>query len=262
MEGERLIAEANGPLLYSIRLKAVFSVALLLCLFVVGCANTCIVGFSNPPNATVGVVVSNPPPPCPLPVSKSSTNVVVHLVRSCESCSPSNRIERVFLALEGIALHSQSSPMGAWSEWQELFPGWESHPRPVDLVKPISGGLASESLGASAPIPTGIYDQIRVRFVSSRSDDPPVANACGELGWNCLVMADGRIHPLLFNPGAAELRISSEKLSGGLLFTPSDSDGELLIELAPVWSITASWDEGVRFHPFLTGSARVSTTEN
>jgi len=130
----------------------------------------------------------------------------------------------------------------------------------VDLMTPNSSGLAGESLGASAPIPSGIYDQVRVRFAWSRSDDVPVRSACAELGGNCLVMADGRVHPWLFNSGASELRISSEKLSGGLLFIPSDS--ELLIELTPVWSITASLDGGVEFHPYLTSSARVSRAEN
>jgi len=109
-------------------------------------------------------------------------------------------------------------------------------------------------------IPAGIYRQVRLRFVpneSSTDDRLPEKNARASVEFNCVVMADGRIRPLLFDGAASELRITSNRIESASLFIPPDIGPDLVIELKPVWAWFSSADEGLRLLPPLTGNAKV-----
>jgi len=119
-------------------------------------------------------------------------------------------------------------------------------------------------LGEIVTVPAGIYRQLRVRFVPNQpmtDDRLPEMNACESAGFNCVVMADGRIQPLLLDGRSPELRIMSDRIEGASLFTPPDTDTDLVIELKPVWVWFSSADGGVRLLPALTGSAKVGRVE-
>jgi hypothetical protein len=92
-------------------------------------------------------------------------------------------------------------------------------------------------------------------------DRLPEKNACGSAGFNCVVMADGRIQPLQLDGRSPELRIMSDRIEGASLFTPPDANTHLIIELKPVWAWFSSGDEGVRLLPALTRSAKVGRIE-
>ena len=113
-------------------------------------------------------------------------------------------------------------------------------------------------------IPAGIYRQVRLRFVPNQpatDDRLPEKNACGNWRFNCVVMADGRIQPLLLDGGSPDLRITSDRIEGASLFIPPDTNTYLIIELKPVWAWFSSADEGLRLLPALTGSAKVGRVE-
>ena len=113
-------------------------------------------------------------------------------------------------------------------------------------------------------VPAGVYRQLRVRFLPdplAAEDQLPEKNACGNTGFNCVVMTDGRVQRLQLDGRSPELRIMSDRIEGGSLFLPSGTDSDLVIELKPVWAWFSSTDDGVRLLPALTGKAKVGRIE-
>lgn len=136
-------------------------------------------------------------------------------------------------------------------------------PVQVDLVKDTADWSARELLGEIVTVPAGIYRQLRVRFVPNQpitEDRLPERNSCGSVGFNCVVTADGRVQPLQLDGRLPELLMMSDRIEGGFLFIPPDTDSDLVIELKPVWGWFSRSDEGVRLLPVLTGSAKVGRT--
>ncbi len=108
----------------------------------------------------------------------------------------------------------------------------------------------------------GVYQQVRLRFVANQlatSHQLLEKNACGSPGFNCVVMADGQILPLLLDGDLPELRVTADRRTS--LLIPPDADTDLVIELKPIWAWFSFADEGVRLLPALTGNARVERVE-
>jgi hypothetical protein len=163
------------------------------------------------------------------------------------------------VTLRGVGLHPKADAGEESLDWQEIFPELEKHPRQIDLMKATTNGPAVESVVGAAAVPAGIYDQLRLRLVpdpEGPEDQLPLKNECGALGFNCVIMADGRIQAPRFDGDASELRISSKALTDHIVVIPLDGEGELLIELTPVWSMGASLTGELRLLPVLTGRAR------
>jgi hypothetical protein len=96
---------------------------------------------------------------------------------------------------------------------------------------------------------------------TATEDRLPERNACGGVGFNCVVIADGRIQPLLLDAGSPKLLITSDRMEDGSFFIPSETETDLLIELKPVWALFSSADEGVRLLPTLAGSVKVKRVD-
>jgi len=237
-----------------------FPCVLLLSFLTAGCANSCLVAVINPGGTVIGVTASNLPLACPPPIKKASVKVLANVTTLCEACSASNRIQGLFLTLGGIELHAKASALGDSSEWLELFPDLEKRPRQVDLMSEGRDASPLGLLGESTAVPAGIYDQVRLRLVPNNSDAEALfltGNACGESGFNCMIMADDHVYALQVASEGQEPRIASRALPSGLLFISPDENQELLLQLTPVWSTIGSFPDPVRFLPVLTGTAQV-----
>jgi len=240
---------------------AVPSLLALLSVFLTGCTNACFVVVSNPPTGTIGVVAGNPPPACALPKANAAVRLVVHVNRLCEFCSESNRIQSVLLSLRGIDIRSRANAGGDSSEWQELLPQLERQPLQIDLPNESMNGRPADSFAERVPIPAGLYDVVRIRFAPNQPGaadaDVPSRNACGGVGPNCLVMADGRIAPLVFEENTFEASFAPDTTADGVLLVLPGSESELLIELTPVSSIGASVGRVAPFFSLLPNRTRV-----
>lgn len=215
---------------------------LFLAIALAGCRNTCFVFTSNP-GAVVEVKTGNPPPACRLSKANAAVGVSMHAAASCEACSPSGRIEHIFVSLRGIELHRSAIADDASAEWQELAPQLAQRPLQVDLMKGTEDASAAPRLGERALIPAGEYRQVRLRFVANQpaADEPiPQRNACGGVGFNCVATADGRIRTLIIAGAASQTRITSDTISGGFLFVPPESNAEVAIELGTFWTLANS----------------------
>ena len=241
-----------------------FPAALLFAVWLTGCNNTCFTFTSNPPTGTIGIKASDPKPTCTLTTS-GAVRLTVQTVPMCSSCSESGRIQHIFVSIRGIEVHPSTTADDDSPDWQELLPSeFVKQPLQVDLVRSTTDRRVREPLGEIVAIPAGIYRQVRLRFVPNQletEDQLPEKNACGSAGFNCVVMADGRIQPLLLDGSSPELRITSDRIEGASLFVPPDTNTYLIIELKPVWAWFSSADEGVRLLPALTGNAKVDRIE-
>jgi hypothetical protein len=243
--------------------KLPFSTTLLFALWLVGCNNTCFTFTSNPPTTTIGIKASDPSTACTLTKANGTVRLGVQTVPVCSACPESVRIQHIFVSIRGIDVHSSSTADDSL-DWQELAPQLAKQPLQVDLVRGTADQGAMELLGESVVLPAGAYRQVRVRFVPNppaTDDRVPEKNACGNAGFNCLVMADGTVQAFLFETASAELRITSERIVGGFLLVFPDTESELVIELKPVWSWVSAVNKGVRLVPALTGNARVARVE-
>ena len=246
--------------------NSTFGPVLLFAVWLTGCNNSCFNFTSNPPTGTLNVKVSNPAPTCTLTKATGAIRLTVKKIPICSSCLESSRVQHIFLSIRSIEAHPNTFVDNDLPDWQELLPPeLVKQPLQVDLVSDPADQGAREPLGEIATVPAGTYRQLRVRFLPNQpmmDDRPPETNACGNTGFNCVVMADGRIQPLLLGSAAPELRITPDRIEGGSLLVPPDTNTDLVIELKPVWAWFSSADEGVRVLPTLTGSASVGRVES
>jgi len=236
-----------------------FCAALLFAVWLTGCNNTCFTFTSNPPTGTIGIKVSDPKPTCTLRTG-GAVRLAVQTIPMCSSCSESGRIQHIFLSIRGIEVHPSTTAEDDSADWQELLPPeLVKQPLQVDLVGGTADRIAREPLGEIVTIPAGIYRQVRLRIVPNQLETNArllERNACGTVGFNCVVTADGRIQALLFDGASPELHIASDRTEGASLLIPPDTDTDLLIKLKLVWTWFSSADEGVHLVPVLTGSAK------
>lgn len=225
-----------------------------------GCNNTCFTFTSNPPSGTINIKAGDPKPTCVLTTAKGAVRVLTHTVSTCSSCSASTRIAHIFVSLRGIEVHRSAIADDASPDWQELMPQLPVQPLQFDLVSAAASREARLPLGEGVTISADAYRQLRLVFVPNQptSDDPvPQKNACGGAGFNCVMSEDGRTYPLQLDGAPPELRITSERIAGGFLLIPPDSNSNLVIEFNGAWSLMSFVGEGVRLHPVLIGSASV-----
>lgn len=236
-------------------------VALLFVVLFGGCNNSCFTFISNLPAGTTGTKTSDPSPVCKPTTVNAAVRVQMDTEPVCSSCIGPAQVQHIFLSIRGIEVHQRTTADEDSPDWQELLPvETEKRPLQVDLVRGSTAWGAQELLGGLMAIPPGIYRQVRLRFVPSPSapeDRLPERNACGGVGFNCVITADGRVRPLLLDRVSPELRITPDSIEGTSLLIPSGTEAVLLIELKPVWALFSSADEGVRLLPVLTGSVKV-----
>jgi len=242
-----------------------FRVASLFVVGVTGCNNTCFTFTSNPPTGTIGITVSDPSPTCTLVKANGAVRVQLVTEPPCNSCAGSGQVQHIFVTIRSIEANSSTTAHDNSPDWQELLPpNSVKNPLQVDLVRGAADQSVRKSLGGIPLFPAGSYRQLRLRFVPNQpatDDRLPEKNACGSGRFNCIVMADGRILPLLIDGGPPDLRITSDRIENASLVIPSDTNTDLIIELKPVWAWFSSADEGMRLLPTLTGSAKVRRIE-
>jgi len=140
------------------------------------------------------------------------------------------------------------------------MPLLQGEPLQFDLVTAAVSRGAGRPLGEGVTIPADAYSQLRLRFVPNQptSEDPvPEKNACGDTGFNCVVLEDGRTYPLLLDGAPPEFRLTSKRIAGGVLLIPPDSNSDLVIDFNLAWALSSFVGEGVHLLPVLISSASV-----
>ncbi|HEY2117770.1 MAG TPA: DUF4382 domain-containing protein [Candidatus Acidoferrum sp.] len=224
-------------------------------LFAGGCNNSCFVGVINPPNNSLTVVASTPPPVCSLSQTMTAVKVVANMVPSCANCAASQQVSHVYLYLSGIELHPGTVADENSLDWQELAPDLAKQSRLVDLAGEPASHAFAMPFEVTGHVPAGTYYQLRLRLspaVTSRSQsaESAGANPCAASGHaSCLVNADGNVHALQAVDGHEYMSV---QLNSPLDVRPGRLN-QIDMQLRPEWSLRKTSAGSVELAPFIQG---------
>ena len=222
----------------------------------IGCGNSCFVGFFNSGNGSVIVKTGNSPPVCSLTQANGAMGVIMLKSPVCETCTAAARVEHVFVTLRSIQLRQSAMHDTDSADWLEIASQLANEPRQIDLI----GNSTTEILVENAIVPAGGYREVRLQFFpDSPANDEKLAveNACGEKRWNCIIMADGHVEPLRLPGDVPELLITVRGLENDSFAVLPDSRMDLQLSLEPHQVAYSSSTEGWKLQSVLVGRATV-----
>jgi hypothetical protein len=244
-------------------LRKVSPSLLLLCLALSGCGASCYSGFWNGNGS--GVAVSNSS--CPFSPATGSVNVQMSTTSAIlASPIPSpHAVRHIFITLRGIDAHPSKLADGDSPGWRELAAGLASHPVQLDLLARKDDSRSQSFDGranVSATVPADEYRQLRLRLMPlhpSPEDTVPENNACGNVGWNCIVFADQSISPLDFESFSVKSQWSAERSNDPLFRVLPRELVHLDIQLDAASSVLFTSNAPARFLPVFTVTSRTSS---
>jgi hypothetical protein len=228
---------------------AYFFATLLFCLTVVGCDNYCFVFVSNPGGS---ISTSSNTPSCQLNTATGTVRLRVTPTPSAEATPKS--IQHIFVTLRGIEATPSAIPGDDSSNWRELAPKLATQPQQLDLLAQCADSCQQNTFDDVA-VPADAYRQIRLRLSPNQpatDESVPEQNACGSVGFNCVVTADGGIRPLVLDNLSSQFQISSSHISGGFFRVLPNTAINLKIEFSPQSTLIFSADDPVRLVPIFT----------
>ncbi len=243
----------------SVFVSGVICAGLLVWLAVAGCNNTCVSFTSNPPTGTLQIKVSDSKVTCTLSRANGTVQVQIGTSPMPSPTLGSSSAQHIFVSVRGIDAHTSTVADDDSPDWQALAPQLARQPVQVDLMARPDPCAASPF--SEAVLPAGVYRQIRLRFVPNQpatGERVPEVNACGSVGFNCVVRAGGSIQPLVLDGAAPQLRIAPGKIPGGSLLVLPDTVNAIPIEFNANLSLALPAGDAVRLVPVLTAARRAA----
>jgi hypothetical protein len=232
-----------------------FFTTLLFCLSLLGCSNYCFVFVSNP-----GGSISANTPSCQLNTATGNVRLRVSAAPTSSTEAALPAVQHIFVTLRGIEALPSALPDNDSPDWRELAPKLATQPEQLDLLAHSADSCERSTFGDVA-VPADAYRQIRVRLSPNQpaTDEPvPEENACGSVGFNCVVTPDGRIRPLALDPVSSQFQISSDHISGGFFRVLPETALNLEIEFNPQSTLIFSADDPVRLVPVFNAEPHAS----
>jgi len=238
--------------------RGLLAAGLLFWLTASGCKNTCVSFRSNPTTGTVVIVVTDAKRTCTLSQANGTVRLQVGAAPMSSAGAGPSSIQHIFVSLRGVeanpsAIAGENSP-----DWEGLAPKLAQQPMQVDLMARAADSCAPGPFGEVA-VSAGTYRRIRLRLLPNQlatSEPVPERNACGRVGFNCVVTADGRIRALALDGATPELHVSSEHIAGGLFLVLPDGATDLAIEFNAYSSLAWPAGDAVRLVPVFTAAPR------
>ena len=199
---------------------------LLLCLTIVSCGNSCVIGVFNP-NGTIIVAGGN----CNMQTGNGTMAVRAAVAPAPEGVPSSAFLQHVFITIRGIEANPNSISDDDSPDWVEIAPNLARHPVQVDLMSASVNSCESNALSRSV-VPANVYRQIRIRLAPDHlvaGESAPVENHCGEIGFHCVIVAGGEMRRLAWNSTTPNLHISSKSISGDGINLLPDSETNITI---------------------------------
>jgi Domain of unknown function (DUF4382) len=203
-------------------------VCVFLCLLLAGC-NTCVDIVSNP---GLGVVTVTNPSGCSVPATKGNLRPRINLSRALAEIPSTMR--HIYVTLRGIQANPNASADDDSPGWVQLAPTLAHTPRQFDLLAQSEESCPANLLLPTA-VPADVYRQIRLQISPNEPGaDHPVLeqNACGEIGFNCVVTEEGDVRTMNVGGSPAVIHITSAQIADGFFSVPANDDGDLEITLS------------------------------
>lgn len=141
----------------------------------------------------------------------------------------------------------------------DLTPGLSSAPKQIDLLGQANNQCFLATLGDTTQLQPGNYQQIRVILADNSSTI--AGNACTS-SVNCVVLADGSIHPLLLSSESKTgIKIPSGQIANGGFNIAAGQTKDLDIDFNTCVSIVKEGNGKYRLKPVLH-AGEVSTTSS
>jgi hypothetical protein len=232
-----------------------FFAILLFCLSFVGCGDYCFVFVSNPGGS---VSTSSNTPSCQLNTSTGavSLRITASPTPDAQATPTPSTIQHIFVTLRGIEATTSAIPNDDSPDWRELAPQLATQPQQLDLLALCADSCeGKQNTFDDVAIPADAYRQIRLRLSPNQpatDESVPEENACGNVGFNCVVTANGEIRPLVVDNPPSEFQISSGHISGGFFQVVPNAAINLKIEFNPQSSLFFTAQEAVRLLPAFT----------
>ena len=230
---------------------ALLCVTSILCLSIAGCGDTCVIVVGIFPNSSSITT----PPTCKLNGGTGIITVGISSGVSSTQGPMSPNLQNIFVTVSGIEAHESALAAEDSSDWQELAPELADQPVQVDLMTPsTSGSSCARNLIRGNRVTAGTYRQIRLRLLPGAplgSQASPLQNACGEIGFHCVVAASGQKYALALENGAQHLLFTQEHISNGFFNVLPEGETNLSLTFNPYSSLAASSGEAVRITPVL-----------
>jgi hypothetical protein len=156
-----------------------------------------------------------------------------------------------FRGIEAIAssIADDDSP-----DWRELAPKLATQPVQFDLLA-RGGDSTHPSTFDDVAVPADAYRQIRLRLSPNEpvtDESIPEENACGNVGFNCVVTSDGRIRPLVLDRQSSQVQVPSDPIAGGFFRVLPEATVNLKIEFNTQSSLVFPAGEALRLVPVFT----------
>ena len=229
--------------------RTCFFTMLFFCLSLLGCNNDCFVFVSNP-----GGSISASNPSCQFKTATGTVRLRVTASPAASTEPGPKSIQHIFVSLRGIEALSSAIADDDSPEWRELAPKLATQPEQLDLLA-HSVDSCEPSTFDDVAVPADAYRQIRLRLSPNQpATNEPVLeqNACGSVGFNCVVTADGGIRPIALDTLTSQFQIPSDHISGGFFRVLPDTPINLDIEFRPQSSLLLPADQAVRLVPAFT----------
>jgi hypothetical protein len=229
---------------------AILCVALLLSLTSTGCGNSCVIATWN----FAGTVTTGNSS-CSLSTANGTVSLHIGSSRAPSAPPMARNLEHIFVTLEGIEAHSDSSADEDSAKWQELAPELAQQPVQVDLMMAETDDHRPSYLIHGTFVPAYVYTQLRLRVLPNHpaaDDSVPKSNACGGVSFNCVVMSNDEVRPLILDGATPDLNIATEHIAGGFFRVLPDMETNLSIAFNPDSSLVLPSGESVRVVPVFT----------
>jgi hypothetical protein len=181
----------------------------------------------------------------------ASVNVSVSDPATCSA--PQGPFSHVFVTITDVLIHTSASAGPNDPGWVDLTPGLKQNPVQVDLLGQANNQCFLATLGSTAEIQPGTYQQIRIILAADGSNVG--GNNCGS-SVNCVVLTSNPNTPQplsLSSESKTGIKIPSGQLAGGQFTVAAGQTKDLDIDFNACESIVQQGNGQFRLEPVLHG---------
>lgn len=168
--------------------------------------------------------------------------------------APAADFNQIWVTVTRVRAHLSNTAGPNDSGWVDLV-DLRSSPKQIDLLNISDTTCFLTTLGSATGLQPGTYQQIRMHLLSNTpasGEATPSPNNCGNLGFNCLQLKDGRFQTLLLSSEATTgIKIPPGQIAGGGISLEAGQSSDINIEFNACSSLVRQGNGQFRLKPTL-----------